>query len=102
MLYPSNLPCLGQFDDLTPYHTKKGVELIGATLEGTDVVVPLFNTKQQQVGSQTIKSNGQKRFNKGLKKDSGVLVLLDSLTPIIRESLGGRGLGNLSLCPYGT
>ena len=34
----------GQFDDLTPYHTKKGVELIGATLEGTDVVVP-FSTQ---------------------------------------------------------
>ena len=71
----------GQFDDLTPYHTKKGVELIGASLEGTDVVVPLFNTKQQQVGSQTIKPDGQKRFNKGLKKDSGGFGVVGQFNP---------------------
>ena len=97
------MPCLGQFDDLTPYHTKKGVELIGATLEGTDVVVPFFNTKQQQVGSQTIKSDGQKRFNKGLKKDSGVLVLLDSLIQATQVKVWvAEGWATFSLSAHGT
>ena len=68
MLCVSNLLSLA-LDDLTPYHTKKGVELIGATLEGTDVVVP-FQHKATTSWQSTIKSNGQKRFNKGLKKDS--------------------------------
>ena len=91
----------GQFDDLTPYHTKKGVELIGATLEGTDVVVPLFNTKQQQVGSQTIKPDGQKRFNKGLKKDSGVFGVVGQFDPSNLAKSGWQRAGYFSR-PHGT
>ena len=61
-----------QFDPYTAYHERKGVDLIGAVLEGSDVVVPLFNTNREQVGHQRINPTGDKRFNPGLKKDGGV------------------------------
>ena len=68
-----------QFDPYTPYHERKGVELIGAVLEGSDVVVPLFNTNREQVGHQRIAPSGDKRFNPGLKKQGvfGVVGKLD-------------------------
>ena len=70
-----------QFDPYTPYHERKGVKLIGAVLEGADVVVPLFNTDQQQVGQQRISPNGNKKFNAGLKKDGGVFGVVGTFLP---------------------
>ena len=68
-----------QFDPYTPYHERKGVDLIGAVLEGSDVVVPLFNTNREQVGHQRINPTGDKRFNPGLKKDGGVFGVVGKL-----------------------
>ena len=59
-------------DPFEPYHTRKGVELLGARLDGLDVVIPLFNTARDRVGWQRITPDGQKRFNPGLSKDGGV------------------------------
>ena len=52
-----------------PYHTRKGVELGDATLEGDMVVIPLKNPQGDYVGTQTINPNGDKRFSVGLVKD---------------------------------
>ena len=68
-----------QFDPYTPYHERKGVELIGAVLEGSDVVVPLFNTNREQVGHQRINPTGIKKFNPGLKKQGGVFGVVGKL-----------------------
>ena len=68
-----------QFDPYTPYHERKGVDLVGAVLEGSDVVVPLFNTNREQVGHQRITPSGDKRFNPGLKKDGGVFGVVGKL-----------------------
>jgi len=68
-----------QFDPYTAYHERKGVDLIGAVLEGSDVVVPLFNTNREQVGHQRINPSGDKRFNPGLKKDGGVFGVVGKL-----------------------
>ena len=70
-----------QFDPYTPYHERKGVDLIGAVLEGSDVVVPLFNTSRQQVGQQRIKPDGSKRFNQGLNKEGGVFGVVGRFNP---------------------
>ena len=59
-------------DPFEPYHTRKGVELLSARLDGLDVVIPLFNTSRDRVGWQRITPDGQKRFNPGLSKDGGV------------------------------
>ncbi len=59
-------------DPFEPYHQRKGVELLGARLDGLDVVIPLFNTARDRVGWQRITPNGTKRFNPGLSKDGGV------------------------------
>lgn len=57
------------FDEKTPYHIRKGIELIGAKLEGNNVVIPIFNAKKERVGKQTITPDGTKKFNKGLEAD---------------------------------
>ena len=59
-------------DPFQPYHQRKGVELLGARLDGLDVVIPLFNTARDRVGWQRITPDGTKRFNPGLSKDGGV------------------------------
>jgi len=79
-LEPEPEPETAQFDPYTPYNERKGVKLIGAVLEGADVVVPLFNTDKQQVGQQRISPNGNKKFNQGLKKD-GVFGVVGVFTP---------------------
>jgi len=70
-----------QFDPYTPYHERKGVKLVGAVLEGADVVVPLFNTERKQVGQQRISPNGDKRFNSGLNKEGGVFGVVGKFNP---------------------
>lgn len=59
------------FSDVTPqpYNVRKGVELIGAMLDGDTVVVPIFNSKREKVGIQRITPDGQKRFSKGMEKE---------------------------------
>ena len=52
-----------------PYHTRKGVELGDATLEGDMVVIPLKNPQGNFAGTQTINPNGDKRFSVGLVKE---------------------------------
>lgn len=69
------------FDPYTPYHERKGVKLTGAVLEGSDVVVPLFNTQRQQVGQQRISPAGDKRFNQGLNKEGGVFGVVGTFNP---------------------
>ena len=59
-------------DPFEPYYIRKGVELLGARLDGLDVVIPLFNTARDRVGWQRITPDGTKRFNPGLSKDGGV------------------------------
>lgn len=64
---PNNQDDFGDTPKL--YHERKGVELLGARLDGDTVVVPLFNAKRERVGEQRISPDGQKRFSKGLAKD---------------------------------
>lgn len=54
---------------LVPYHEQKRIPLLSAKLDGADVVIPLAHVQTGEVvGQQTIKPNGAKIFNKGLKK----------------------------------
>lgn len=64
----------------TPYHIRKGVELGNARLEGSNVVIDLYNTQQQVVGKQTITPDGQKKFNAGLDKSQGVFGVCGTLS----------------------
>ena len=64
---PSNQDDFGDTPKL--YHERKGVDLLGAKLDGDTVVVPLFNAQRERVGEQRISPDGQKRFSKGLAKD---------------------------------
>lgn len=59
-------------DPFQPYHERKGVTLVGAKLDGLDVVVPLFNAEKERVGYQRITPDGIKKFNRGLDKAGGV------------------------------
>ena len=57
------------FDEQTPYHIRKGIELIGAKLEGNNVVIPIFNAKKERVGKQTITPDGTKKFSKNMQAE---------------------------------
>ena len=57
------------FDEHTPYHIRKGIELIGAKLEGNNVVIPIFNAQKKRVGKQTIQPDGTKKFSKNMQAD---------------------------------
>jgi len=57
------------FDEHTPYHIRKGIELIGAKLEGNNVVIPIFNAKKERVGKQTITPDGTKKFSKNMQAE---------------------------------
>ena len=57
------------FDEQTPYHIRKGIELIGAKLEGNNVVIPIFNAQKKRVGQQTITPDGSKKFSKNMQAD---------------------------------
>jgi hypothetical protein len=63
------------YDTDTPYHTRKMIDLIGARLEGANVVVPLYDLSLSEVGHQTIKPDGTKRNSTGLDKSGGVFGL---------------------------
>ena len=57
------------FDEQTPYHIRKGIDLIGAKLEGNNVVIPIFNAKKERVGKQTITPDGTKKFSKNMQAE---------------------------------
>ena len=67
-------------EDTRPYHEKKGVDLLGAKLEGNNVVIPLFNIHRKRVGEQTISPDGKKLFSTGLDKSEGVFGVCGKLT----------------------
>ena len=53
-----------------PYHRQKNLPLIAASVEGGDVIMPISHViSGEQIGKQTIKPNGKKLFNKGMRKD---------------------------------
>ena len=53
-----------------PYHRQKNLPLIGASVEGGDVIIPISHViSGEKIGKQTIKPNGKKLFNKGMRKD---------------------------------
>jgi len=71
---------LGAWPEVQSFPTKnyaatKGVGLHSAQLQGNNVVINLFNFEGQLIGTQTIYPGGQKKFNKGLKKE-GVYALV--------------------------
>ena len=54
---------------LQPYHVMKQLPLLAAELNGNDVIIPLFDVLTgERLGQQTIKPDGKKLFNRGLKK----------------------------------
>jgi len=74
---------LDDFGDTTQlYHERKGVELFGSKLSGDNVVVQLFNTDKQRVGTQTISPDGKKKFNAGLDKSGGCFGVVGKLTGV--------------------
>ena len=53
-----------------PYHQQKNIPLIAASVEGGDVIIPISHViSGEKIGKQTIKPNGKKLFNKGMRKD---------------------------------
>ena len=52
------------------YDIRKRIELHGAKLEGTTVVVPITNVGGKLVGYQRISPDGQKRFSSGMDKEA--------------------------------
>ena len=52
------------------YDVRKRIELHGAKLEGTTVVVPITNVGGKLVGYQRISPDGQKRFSSGMDKEA--------------------------------
>ena len=72
----THIATYSDFDDHTPYHVRKGIELLGgAELVGEDVVVPIGNVSGKKVGAQTIKPDGRKLFSKGMEKEGAFCVL---------------------------
>ena len=57
------------------YHERKGVELIDAQLEGSNLRIPILDASEQHVGWQTISPDGTKRFDKDMKIDGCFAVL---------------------------
>ena len=74
------------FDGET-YDVRKRIELHGAKLEGTTVVVPITNVNGGLVGHQRISPDGQKRFTSGMDKEAafGVCGRIDQNKAYIAE-----------------
>lgn len=54
---------LSDFKAIEPYHTRKGVELFNAKQDGMNIVVPIVDITGKRVNKQTIKPDGEKRFD---------------------------------------
>jgi len=61
------------------YHDIKGVPLYGAAVVDTSVVIKVIAKDGKQVGSQTIKPDGNKRFTAGMVTDGSFAVLNGSV-----------------------
>ena len=61
------------------YHDIKGVPLYGAAVVDTSVVIKVIAKDGKQVGSQTIKPDGTKRFTAGMVTDGSFAVLNGSV-----------------------
>ena len=74
------------FDGET-YDVRKRIELHGAKLEGTTVVVPITNVGGKLVGYQRISPDGEKRFSPGMDKTAafGVCGRIDQNKAYIAE-----------------
>ncbi|MDB3910866.1 AAA family ATPase [Paracoccaceae bacterium] len=57
------------------YHERKGVELIDAQLDGSNLRIPISDASEQNVGWQTISPDGTKRFDKGMQTDGCFAIL---------------------------
>jgi KaiC/GvpD/RAD55 family RecA-like ATPase len=68
------------YDDDTPYHIKKGVDLFNAELSGNNVVIPIYNVNRERIGEQTISPDGKKLFNAGLDKSQGAFGVCGTLS----------------------
>lgn len=66
---------INPFDDVRPYHVRKGVDLFLAKLDNNTVVIPIMNAKRERVGEQRIAPDGQKRFTKGMEKEGAFSVV---------------------------
>lgn len=71
----ANVVQLDTSPNATDYIQRKGIKLIGASMEGDTVVVPLYNYEGKVVGEQRIQPCGSKKFNAGLKKDDAFGVI---------------------------
>ena len=56
---------MSDFDEIKPYHIRKGVPLSGAMLDGENIVVPIIDITGKRVNTQTITPDGRKKFAKG-------------------------------------
>lgn len=54
---------LSDFKAIEPYHTRKGVELFNAKQDGMNIIVPIVDITGKRVNKQTIKPDGEKRFD---------------------------------------
>jgi len=61
------------------YHDIKGVPLMGAAVVDTSIVIKVIAKDGKQVGSQTIKPDGTKRFTAGMVTDGSFAVLNGSV-----------------------
>ena len=61
------------------YHDIKGVPLYGAAVVDTSIVIKVIAKDGKQVGSQTIKPDGAKRFTAGMVTDGSFAVLNGSV-----------------------
>jgi hypothetical protein len=61
------------------YHDVKGVPLYGAAVVDTSIVIKVIAKDGKQVGSQTIKPDGTKRFTAGMVTDGSFAVLNGSV-----------------------
>lgn len=70
-----------QAQSQVPYHMLKGLPLIGAHVENSNLVIPIHHVETgEQVGTQVITPDGKKRFSKGMKK-AGAGAFLGDETP---------------------
>jgi len=54
---------LSDFKAIEPYHVRKSVELFNAKQDGMNIIVPIVDITGKRVNKQTIKPDGEKRFD---------------------------------------
>jgi len=81
-----------------PYHIVKQIPLLAAELNGNDVIIPLFDVLTgEHLGQQTIKPDGKKLFNRGLRKaQAGAFIGKPTATLYVCEGWATAVAVNLS------